>query len=276
MAKEPFQEGTEAHYRDGRYYDHRYRQRRHDVQHYVELARRSGGPVLELGVGTGRVAMAIAATGVEVVGVDSMPPMLERARAQLETKPKRLQRLVTLTEGDMREVRLGRRFPLVIAPFNVFMHLYTRRDVEHALATVSTHLENRGRLGFDVLMPDARALSRDPSRIYKCRPIRHPVDGRRYDYREAFYYDPVNQVQLVNTILEDRDSPGNVQLSQLNHRQFFPQELEALLHYNGFRILEHRGDFEGRKIHPLAESQVVVAEHHLGPGVAVDRLGRVT
>ena len=63
--------GSEAHYEDGRYYDQAYRRRRHDVRFYTNLAVESGGPVLELGAGTGRVALAIAKAGVEVVGVES-------------------------------------------------------------------------------------------------------------------------------------------------------------------------------------------------------------
>lgn len=260
MVDQWLKEGTEAHYRDGAYYDHRYRGRRHDVAHYVELSRRSGGPVLELGVGTGRVAVAIAAAGFDVVGLDRMPPMLERARIRLAKAPRRIRERVTLVEGDLLSARLGRDFPLVIAPFNVFMHLYTRAEVEAALATARAHLRGGGLLAFDVLLPDVRALSRDPTRLYRCRPIRHPRDGKQYGYREAFHYDSVTQVQLVSTLLERLDAPEvAAEMTQLSHRQFFPQELEALLHYNGFDIAELAGNFDGDPLTPMSESQVIVA-----------------
>lgn len=257
------QEGTEAHYRDGVYYDYRYQRRKHDVQHYVELAKRHGGPVLELGVGTGRIARAIASAGVAVVGVESMAPMLEQARARIAKLPQRSQRLITLVADDLRSMRLGERFPLVIAPFNVLMHLYTLAEIDAAFATVHAHLQPEGCFALDVLVPDTQALSRDPGRFYRSRPIKHPRDGRRYAYSEAFYYDPVSQVQQVSTVLEVDGDPSTRQMTQLCHRQFFPQELRALLYYNGFEIVHHGGDFDGTPLEALSESQVVVARSRL-------------
>lgn len=266
-------EGTEAHYRDGVYYDHRYRRRRQDVAHYVALAKRSGGPVLELGVGTGRIAFAIAKAGIAVVGIDQMPPMLERARERMQRLPKRAQKLITLEAGDLKTLQLGSRFPLVTAPFNVLMHLYSQADIDGALSTVRSHLEPGGHFALDVLLPDTGALARDPTRIYRSRPIKHPRDGRRYTYAEAFYYDPVSQVQQISTVLEAVDDPTQQHMSQLCHRQFFPQELRAHLHCGGFEVLHHGGDFEGGPLHPLSESQVLVARPRKTgpPGVPRDR-----
>src|SRR6185295_11400904 len=102
-----------------------YRRRTQDVRFYVETALRYGGPVLELGVGTGRVAFALAQAGVEVLGVDAMPSMLAHARARGARLPRAVRARVELRRGDMRALRLGRRFPLVIAPFNAFTHVYS-------------------------------------------------------------------------------------------------------------------------------------------------------
>ncbi|MCZ7687178.1 MAG: class I SAM-dependent methyltransferase [Sandaracinaceae bacterium] len=124
--------GARTYYRDARWYDHTNLRYRVDVEHYVRLARRAKGPVLELGVGTGRVALAIARAGVELCGVDRAPEMLARAAERLASAPRAVRQRVELREGDMRELRLGRRFPLVIAPFNAFQHLYDDQDVERA------------------------------------------------------------------------------------------------------------------------------------------------
>jgi SAM-dependent methyltransferase len=252
--------GTEGHYVDGAHYDHTYRSRRHDQRFYVEIVRELRAKrVLELGVGTGRVALALAREGVEVVGVDRMDAMLSRMRARLAREPSAVRDRITLKRGDMRTVRVGARFPLVIAPFNVFMHLYERSDVERALATCLAHLTPSGRLVFDVSMPDVRAFGRDPDRFYKARPVRDPSDGRRYAYSEAFEYDAERQVQLVTSAFAELGRPDNAFVRPLSHRQFFPQELEALLHYNGLAI-EHRwGDFDRGPLHLDCESQVVVA-----------------
>lgn len=251
--------GTEAHYRDAAYYDHAYARRREDVGFYADLAEADGGPVLELGAGTGRVALAIARRGVDVVGVERMRPMLAGARRRLRKAPAAVRDRVELVRGDLRRVRLRRRFPLVISPFNVFQHLYRRVDVEDALGTVRAHLRPGGRLVFDVLLPEPAILARRPGRYYKGRSIRRPTEGRRYDYGETFHYDPVEQVQLVHMFFQSQDDPADVTLTPLAHRQFFPAELEALLHYNGFEIVERWGGFDRAPLSAASESQVIVA-----------------
>lgn len=252
-------EGTKAHYRNARYYDQTYRRRREDVRYYTAFAARCGGPVLELGVGTGRVALSVAEAGVEVVGVDLMQPMLDRAEDRLARKSRLVRERVELLRGDLLKVRLGRRFPLVFAPFNVFMHLYDRRDLERALATVREHMTPRGRFVFDVLLPDPRALSRSPDKIYRLGTVKDPADGRRYRYRESFDYDAASQVLSIQMIFQAEDDPTDLRVTPLAHRQLFPAELETLLHHNGFVVEEHLGDFGGELLDERAESQVVVA-----------------
>lgn len=246
------------HYRDADYYDHAYRRYRQDVEHYVELARAVGGPVLELGGGTGRITVALARAGFEVVMVDRMESMLARAEARFARESRKVRERVTRVSADVRELELGRRFPLVIGPFNMLQHLYTREDVERALAMVRRHLTPDGRFAFDVLVPEPSSLVRDPSRFYKNRPITHPRTKVRYDYAEAFEYDHDTQIQttVIRFVALDGEE---VHYDRLVQRQFFPRELEALLHYNGFEVLVHDGGFGGQPIDEVAESQVVVA-----------------
>ncbi len=252
--------GGQAHYEDAIYYDLAYKQRRQDVRFYVEIAEQLGSPVLELGVGTGRVALALARAGIDVLGVDPAKPMLDHATSKRLSLPKGKQAHLTLKRGDARTLRLKRRFPLVTAPFNVFMHLYTRRDLERALTTVRTHLTPRGRFVFDVLTPDLRAMVRRPGRLLKAPMVIHPLTGRRYHYLEAFEYDALRQVQMVSMIFQDAEGTGEMKIVPLSQRQFFPQELEALLHYNGFAV-EHRwGDFARGPLTDNSESQVIVAK----------------
>jgi SAM-dependent methyltransferase len=251
--------GSEAHYEDGRYYDQAYRRRRHDVRFYTKLATESGGPVLELGVGTGRVALAIAKAGIDVVGIEPMSPMLEQAHQRLDRLPRAARDRVELRQGDLERLRLRRKFPLVIAPFNVWMHLYTREQIERGFATVHHHLDAGGRFVFDVLLPDPVSMARDSSRRYRGGEVPHPRDGARYRYSEYFSYDPVTQVE---TVIMDFEHPRQKERSfctPLTQRQFFPAELEALLHYNGFELESIAGDFDGTPIDAATESQVLIA-----------------
>src|SRR5690554_4147695 len=104
-------------------YDLQYAAYRDDVPFYTRLAHDQGGAVLELGAGTGRITEALLDAGHEVVAVDASAAMLERARDRLGPRAG-----LTLMQADMREVRLGREFDLVMAPFNTLMHAYTLDD----------------------------------------------------------------------------------------------------------------------------------------------------
>jgi SAM-dependent methyltransferase len=254
------QRGAVAHYEDAAYYDLAYRRRREDVRFYVAMAEQYGGPVLELGVGTGRVALATARAGIEVVGVEPVPAMLTHAREQAEALPAAVRDKLSLRKGDARSLRLKRRFALITAPFNVFMHLYTRKDVERALHTVALHLAKGGRFVFDVSMPDLHAMTRTKGRLYKGPSITHPRSKQRYDYFEAFEYEPVLQVQMVSMVFQNTTDLGDMKTAPLSQRQFFPRELEALLHYNGFKIERLWGDFKRSPLTPSSESQIIVAK----------------
>ncbi|MCA9601523.1 MAG: class I SAM-dependent methyltransferase [Polyangiales bacterium] len=254
-----YREGTRAHYRDARYYEQAYQKRRNDVRFYVDLAAElRARRVLELGVGTGRVALALARAGVEVVGVDLMPSMLEGLRTRLEREPASVRERVTLRTGDLRRFRAKERFPLVIAPFNVFMHLYDRSDWERALARVHEHLRPSGRLAFDVLLPDPFILSRPPTRRFTAGIVPYPSHGKRYRFFESYDYDAASQVQI--TTMQFVDGRGRAKVTTpLSQRQIFPAELEALLHYNGFRLDQLWGDFDRSPITNESPSEIVVA-----------------
>jgi SAM-dependent methyltransferase len=124
-----------------------------DVPFYVDLAKASGGPVLEIGCGTGRVLLSIAREGIEIEGVDNSGPMLGVLRHHLKAEPVEVRNRVQLHEGDMRNFRLEREFPLVIIPFRPMQHMYTMEDQLAALKTAAAHLDDGGKLAFDVFHP---------------------------------------------------------------------------------------------------------------------------
>jgi len=126
-----------------------------DVGFYLDEARRSGGPVVELGVGTGRIAVPIAADGIRVIGVDSSRGMLEVAarRAALASVE------VDLRLGDLRKPPVRERVPLVICPFRSMLHMQTDDDRRLALASVRGLLRPGGRFIFDVFAPGAEDMA---------------------------------------------------------------------------------------------------------------------
>ena len=120
-----------------------------DVAFYVAEAVLSGGPVVELGVGTGRIAVPIALEGISVIGVDSSRGMLEVAADQAALTGVELD----LRFGDLRDPPVEGEYPLVIIPFRSLLHMQTEADRHAALAAVRRLLQPGGRFIFDVFTP---------------------------------------------------------------------------------------------------------------------------
>jgi len=235
--------GSDAHYTDPRYYASTYASRDEDVGYYVTLALERGGPVLEYGCGNGRILLPLARSGLEVMGVDRSAPMVSDLRMRLKLEHPEARRRVRLRRGDMRSWRVAERFPLVLCTFNTFLHLYTRQDVERFCARVLAHLTPRGRFVVDVSVPVPEELARTPDKLQRTPRFKHPSTGEVVRYGERFDYDPLRQVLLVSMEFEPKGRPKDAWMTPLAHRQFFPQELEALLHYNGLEVVDVHGDF---------------------------------
>lgn len=122
-----------------------------DIGFYVEEAVASGGPVLELGVGTGRIAVPIALTGVRVIGLDSSAPMLDLCRERARSAG--VAELIDLRLGDLRDPPLTETVPLVISPFRAFLHLLAEDERLLTLMHIHDLLRPGGRLIFDVFAP---------------------------------------------------------------------------------------------------------------------------
>ena len=256
--------GSRAHYEDPTYYTSTYARRIDDVQYYVTLATKSagaaggGGEVLEYGVGNGRIALPVARHGVAITGVDLSAAMLGDLRGRLSREPDDVRARVTLRQGDMRSARLKKRFALVYCPFNTALHLYTRDDVERFFARVREHLAPGGTFVVDIAVPQPEDLTRDPARAYTVPRFKHPTAGFVVSSREYFDYDRVRQVLFVALEFEPVGKPEKRWMTPLAHRQFFPQEWEALLHYNGFDVEAVYGDFHGG---PLDRKSDVMVWH---------------
>jgi hypothetical protein len=184
--------------------------------------------------------------------------MLGDLRARLALEPKDVRSRVRVVRGDMKSVRVRGAFPLVLCTFNTALHLYTRADVERFLARVREHLTPRGRFVVDLSVPSLPDLARDAAHPFHVPRFRHPSSGDVVRNRERFDYDPVRQVLFVAMEFEPVARPEQAWMTPLAHRQFFPQEWEALLHYNGFRVVRVEGDFQGG---PLTKESDVMVWH---------------
>jgi ubiquinone/menaquinone biosynthesis C-methylase UbiE len=130
-----------------------------DLPFYLDLAKRSGGPVLEIACGTGRVLLPVAREGIRIDGVDSSLPMLRVLKSHIQNEPQEIRRNITLHKGNMRDFRLRKKYPLVIIPFRPLQHTYTLKDQIKALTTAAFHLQKGGTLAFDVFFPKFELIS---------------------------------------------------------------------------------------------------------------------
>lgn len=226
-------------------YDSVYSYVRDDIPFYVDEALAAGGPVLELGCGTGRVAIPIAAAGVDITGVDSSPAMLDIAHGKAVVLPnaERLQ----LVEGDMRALDLGLKFSLVIIPFRGFLALMTVEDQVRALSSISSHLAPGGKLVFDVFVPDLDMLVQEGDTSYHLRDVVDPDTGRRQVLWHQSAYDNHAQVIDARIIVEELDETGTVErryYRDFQLRYAHRWELHHLLTASGYTVDDLYGDFD--------------------------------
>ncbi len=240
-------------YFDGRQYDLDNDDYAADIPFYVEHAKRSGGPVLEIGCGTGRVTLPIARAGIEIVGLDVAPSML----ARLHDKAASEGLDVDMVEADCREFSLNRKFALIICPFSAMQHLHDRGSVEAFLERVRAHLAPGAHFIFDVFNPNVEILARGAGERFPVFTYTEEESGEQIFVEEAIEYDDAAQVSHITWYCTGGGS-DEIREEEIHLRCFYPQELDMLLHYNRFEVLEKLGQFSGAPFAAGFGKQIVV------------------
>jgi SAM-dependent methyltransferase len=221
---------------------------RPDVAFYVEAAQRSGGPVLEVGCGTGRVLIPTARAGIEIVGFDLSESMLDVCRKRLSREPDEVQARAQLVEGDMRAFDLGQTFPLVTTPFRPFQHLTTVADQLACLSSIRRHLADGGRLILDIFNPSLEALTRDNvGEEFGDEPAFTTPDGRQVIRRHKIVsrdlFRQMLQVEMIYYVTHPDGREGRL-VHAFAMRYLFRYEAEHLLARAGFEIEHLYADFD--------------------------------
>lgn len=263
--------GTEAHYEDAALYDLEYLDRQADIQWYRAVAMRphpgqeepARRKLLELGAGTGRISIPLAKDGHEVLALDRMAPMLEHLKRKLN-QAGALAGKVEPIQGDLLSLpQADASLELVLAPFNVLMHLYDRHTLQASFNEVFRVLAPGGVYALDVLLPDLEWLTWDPDTRHAVTRFKDPTSGEWMLYSTNHVYDPNTQVCHIK-LYYDRPASSRarslrgattVKTVALAHRQIFPEELRMLADQSGFEILCHDGDFGQSDLEPGVESQ---------------------
>jgi SAM-dependent methyltransferase len=220
-------------YSDPAYYRMLFDRREHDLPFYLALAAEADGPILELGIGAGRVALALARAGYAVTGIDRSTEMLSSLAVRAETERPEVRSRLYWHHGDATELRLGTRFALVIYPFNGLAHHHRPADLAALFASVHQHLAHGGIFAFDVLLPDPVLLRGESSTIPW---FRHPATGEVCRCDEDVSYDEAARLLTIRTTIRFMERERPTETLELVVRQYFADETPTLLARAGFEL----------------------------------------
>jgi SAM-dependent methyltransferase len=209
-----------------------------DIEMYRQIAGSRRGSVLEIGCGTGRVAIPLARDGLRVTGVDYSPAMLAVARARSRGLR------VSWVEGDMREVRLGRTFATVLVPFGTLQHLATPDEVVMGMQTVAAHLARNGYAVVDIESPHPEDLKPGPQPL-----VMHWTrawQGGQVSKLVAVDVRPAEGLREVTFHFDAQAAEGSLRRSSHTFvlRVITAGELELAARLAGLELVAAYGDYE--------------------------------
>jgi SAM-dependent methyltransferase len=226
------------------YYDLIYADVKDDIPFYVGLAGETGGPVLELGCGSGRTLFPLAQAGFEVVGLDNSEAMLERAeeRAAVEGS----EGVVHLLQGEMTSFDLGRRFPLITVPFNTWLHLPHHGPQAAALRCIDQHLIPGGWFVMDLPAPATIVDAQHDGTMV----LEGIFSGREPQERvlqfSSTQLDSKQQTLHVTWIYDLVGADGDLKrtIVPMSLHYLFPRQAQGLLEQAGLKVKAMWGDYD--------------------------------
>jgi SAM-dependent methyltransferase len=248
-----------------RYYDLIHAGLTADLTLIQQVARQTGGPILELGCGTGRLLRPLAAAGYRVTGVDNSTPMLDRLRQKLvgQTADR-----VTLLEGNMLALdkalgALNERFALVIFSYNTMMHL-SLPQVTAVLRQLHPYLAEGGQVFIDVANPFYLAETADTPQLTLENQLTDPQTGDHVLQFASTRHDETEQICHVTWLFDSSPAAGGpVQrtISQMAYHYFYPHELELALKTADYTLHQLWGDYDQTPFHEASSRLLLLATH---------------
>ncbi len=229
-----------------------------DVRFCVEMARSVGGPVLELGAGTGRVTLPLARTGLVVTGLETSRLMLQRARMKAEQLSSKLH--VEWVEGDITNFSLGgRKFRLILAPFHVLQELRDLNEIERCLYCVAQHLEPTGKFVVVVQPPRWETLKVE-RRFLKT--VYNQRTNEVVNCYQSLEVDPIWQKLRGEYEYEIWDREGHMRqvVAPFEGSYLTCPEMALLLRAAGLQMEAVFGSFERDKLTAHSKQMIFVAQ----------------
>ncbi len=221
-----------------------------DIEFYIRAAQHSGGPILDIGTGTGRVAWALADHGFQVTGMDVAPEMIRLAGMKsLNQQPTTAAASPTFIVGDMRRFEIGRQFGLIIVPFRTFHVLENPDEQLASLISMRQHLRPKGRVilhMFDPRIDDISTFRKPPEEERHARDAEtgFPIIARLKDVHIDRFAQIITNTWLYS--MEGRDgSVIRTESLTMTARWTYRFEMKHLLARAGLVVVEEYGDFLG-------------------------------
>ena len=229
-----------------------------DVEFYVRRATAVPGPVIELGVGTGRIAIPIAQAGQRVIGVDISAAMLAEARRRAGDAG--VADRIAFAEADMRAFVAEAPVNLVIIPFRSFLHMPTTEDQLTCLRNVHRSLVSGGHLILNIFVPDPALMVRQ-DRQRNLHSEFTDARGRRCEIWVTPVYEITTQRVTIGASVEVYENSTLVETteSELHIRVIHRYEMEHLLARSGFEVESLYGDFDERSLDETCREMIWVA-----------------
>ncbi len=220
-----------------------------DVDFYLSLAQETGGPVLELACGTGRVLWPLAEAGFEIQGLDRSEAMLRRAEQKRAAYSEEVSARARLHLGDMREFAFEERFGLIFVAFRSFQSLLTSDDQHTALRCAHRHLRSDGHLALHLFDPRLEWCVEGDIESPLAHDVAHPLpSGNRLEIKVAQRHnDPLLQRLTELWRLREVDSGGHVLREEeeiLQMRWTYRWEMRYLFERCGFRVAAEYSSFD--------------------------------
>lgn len=235
-------------------YDAEYAEFKGDISFWKKVI--TSKKILEIGIGTGRIAVPLAKAGYQIVGIERSPDMLKILQRKIAGRKIETIRAV---QGDMRDYELREKFDFGFIPFHLFHEVLTRRDQERTLLCARKHLKKNGKLGVDLFHFHQDQLE-NPDLLRWDKMFSDPSTGELWYRFVSIRVD--FERQMIHHLLryEYTGSPLKVLYCEVTFHYYTPFEILHLFEKCGFSILDLYGDYRGRAFDAESRKMIVLAQ----------------
>lgn len=219
-----------------------------DVEAFKEMAERFGPKVLELGVGTGRIAIPLARESYHVTGLDISENMLTTCREKLDEERENTVESIDLVKGDVRNFHLAGKFDLILASCNIMNYLVEISELKKALSCIKKHLTHDGAFVIDNSLPDVQEMVERNGEEFRYE-YENPNNGRKIIDRFTPTYDFVDQIEHDTIHFTEYDGEEKTREIEIEETLtfYFPRELREILTNERYEIFEERGSLNNNE-----------------------------